>query len=130
MTVAVGSARQLMSLWKSSLARRGVQRELRKSLEDKVRTRAVDIYAKGVNDLTPKALMKEIKQVHDVQRIPYVLPKVSIQQTAGQKLQETARQARNFKKGRLVNQQSETPNQTLKRLGFKPKKAPRTQNYD
>ena len=129
MTVAVGSARQLLNLWTSSLAKRGVQREVAKALEDKVRKRAIDCYSKGIDELTPKVLMKEIKQVHDVKRIPYVLPKVSIQQTAGQKLQATARQARNYTKGRLANKQSESPNQTLRRLGFKPKKDPGTTKY-
>ena len=129
MTVAIGSARQLMNLWTASLAKRGVQREMVKTLDKAVRDRAVNLYSKGVNDLTPKVLMKEIKQVHDVERIPYVLPKVSIQQTAGQKLQTTARQARNYTKGRLANKQSESPNQTLRRLGFKPKKDPGTTKY-
>ena len=129
MTVAIGSARQLMNLWTASLAKRGVQREMVKTLDKAVRDRAVNLYSKGVNDLTPKVLMKEIKQVHDVERIPYVLPKVSIQETAGQKLKETARQARQYKKGRLANQQSESANQTLRRLGFKPKKDPRTTKY-
>ena len=129
MTVAIGSARQLMNLWTASLAKRGVQREMVKTLDKAVRDRAVNLYSKGVNDLTPKVLMKEIKQVHDVERIPYVLPKVSIQETAGQKLQATARQPRQYQKGKLANKQSESANQTLRRLGFKPKKDPRTTKY-
>tara|TARA_R100001530_G_scaffold72010_3_gene50939 strand:- start:1864 stop:2253 length:390 start_codon:yes stop_codon:yes gene_type:complete len=129
MTIAIGSARQLLNLWTSSLAKRGVERGMRKTLEKAVGERAVNFHHKAIDQLSPKVLIKEIKQVHDVQRIPYVLPKVSIQETAGQKLQATARQARNYTKGRLANKQSESPNQTLRRLGFKPKKDPGTTKY-
>jgi hypothetical protein len=129
MTIAIGSARQLLNLWTSSLAKRGVERGMRKTLEKAVGERAVNFHHKAIDQLSPKVLIKEIKQVHDVQRIPYVLPKVSIQETAGQKLQATARQARNYTKGRLANKQSESPNQTLRRLGFSPKKDPGTTKY-
>ena len=122
----VSSSKQLLNLWRSSMSRRGMTREMQEILEGTVGKRAIEVHSKAKQQLSPKILLQEINQAHQMNRIPGVLPKIKVQEAGMAKLQA----GRNNPKPltRLANK-AESSYEKKRRLGCKTQTDPSVREY-